>query len=114
MPGYFLKVSVIDRTVYGRGSTSSLAPNFCAATMPAPIFISPCVSVGPSSTTSARLPVTRSGCSTKIGDAASITRRALGLTERMLSRSLSIAAGSAESILLMMTTSAIRRLASAG
>ena len=79
MPGYFLNVSAIVPTAYGRGSTSSAAPSLRASTVPAPIFISPCVSVGPSSTTSARLPGMRSGWSTVSGDAASMTI-ALGLT----------------------------------
>lgn len=49
----------------------------------------------------------------KMGDAASIIV-AFAFTLRMLARSWSTAFGSALSILLMMTTSAIRRLASAG
>ena len=61
---YFSKVSAIVPTAHGRGSTISAAPSRSAATKPAPNFISPCVSVGPSSTTSTRLPRIAPGSST--------------------------------------------------
>ncbi len=81
--------------------------------MPAPYFISPWVSVGPSSTTSTFLPCTSSGLSTVTGEAP-MMMRAVGLTERTASSSASMPARSAESTLLSTTTSARRRLTSPG
>ena len=84
-----------------------------AATTPAPYFISPCVSVGPSSTTRTRLPRICSAPSTEIGEAASITT-APGFSSRIERRTASMPSGSAVSILLITTTSARRRFASPG
>jgi hypothetical protein len=67
-------------TANGRGSTISRAPNFFASTVPAPKRISPCVTVGPSSTTSTVRPVTAAGRSAVTGEAAStITASALAV-----------------------------------
>ncbi len=113
MPGYFSKVAAIVPTAHGRGSTNSAAPYFLAATTPAPYFISPWVSVGPSSITKTLLPLIFSYSSTKRGDAASTTT-ALGLAASMFCRTVSTSDALAVSILLITTTSANRRLVSPG
>ena len=101
--GYFRKVSAISPTRYGRGSTISAAPYLRAATIPAPIFIPPCVRVGPSSTTRTRLPRIFSQPSTKMGLAASTTA-ASGACRTMLSRTWFTWSSEAESTLLMTMT----------
>src|SRR5450756_2696463 len=72
--GYFSKVALISPTANGRGSMNSATPSCLAATVPAPYFISPCVSVGPSSTTRTFLPWTSSGLSTVTGEAPMMMR----------------------------------------
>ena len=97
---------------YGTGSTTSAAPKRRAATMPAPKVMPPCVSVGPSSTTATRLPSIVPPSS--VSDERARITSARGLRLAMSARTISTAPGSAESTLLMTTTSAIRRLASPG
>src|SRR5581483_10278306 len=92
----------MDPTAKGRGSTSSRAPYCRAATTPAPYDISPCVSVGPSSTTSTRLPLICSGAATETRHAVSRTV-ALGLCFRMLSRKTWTSPVAAVSTLLITT-----------
>jgi len=75
----------------------SAAPNCLAATVPAPYFISPCISVGPSSTTSTRLPRMSSGLSTVVG-LSPMMICAFGLTECTASSSASMPARSAVSV----------------
>ncbi len=100
-------------TAQGRGSTISAAPWLRAATTPAPNFISPWVSVGPSSTTSARLPRIASGSST-VTRLLALTTVAVGFSSRIVSISWFTCSVDAESILLITITSAMRRLASPG
>ncbi len=113
MPGYFSKVAFISPTANGRGSMSSAAPNCLAATVPAPYFISPWVSVGPSSTTSTFLPLMAAESSTVKGEAA-ITTCAAGFTAATLASTVSMPARSAVSTLLTTITSAMRRFTSPG
>jgi hypothetical protein len=56
MADVVLAERLLDRADRPRPRVDDLARRRCAATTPAPIFISPCVRVGPSSTTSTRLP----------------------------------------------------------
>ena len=105
--------SAIEPTAYGLGSTISAAPAARAPTTPAPKDIEPCVSVGPSSMTTTRLPSTREGSLTVTGESASMMR-ARGLRPSTEAVTSSMAAASAESHLATMTTSAIRTLASPG
>src|SRR5699024_2342045 len=111
--GYFSKVSVSDPTVYGSGLTISLTPIRSAAMIPAPIFISPCVNVGPSSTTSTRLFFINSGLSTVIVDSDLIIVLS-GFACLILSSTIWIDFSSALSILLMMATSVVLRHTSPG
>ena len=83
MCGYFAKVSLIEPTAKGRGSTSSEAPPAFAASTAAPYVISPWVSVGPSSIARTRLPaIWCVSCSTSNGDAAR-TIAASGFAKRI-------------------------------
>jgi hypothetical protein len=75
--------------------------------------MSPWVSVGPSSTTSTRLPFTAAGLSTVTGLSASMMV-ALGFIALMLARTVAISLALAVSTLLITTTSAMRRLAAPG
>src|SRR6266511_149904 len=92
-------VSLIDPTAKGRGSTIFAAPAFRAATRPAPNGISPCVSVGPSSTTRTYRP-SRSGPSSRVGGDSAKMTVAMGLTDSMFSSTRSTLCASAESTLL--------------
>src|SRR2546430_1870952 len=96
----------MEPTAYGRGSTISLTPYFRAAITPAPNAIPPCVTVGPSSTTSARRPVSKDGSSTCTGDAASIIT-ALGFTRATLARTLVTSCGGAVSTSCITATTAL-------
>ena len=84
-----------------------------AATTPAPIFMEPWVSVGPSSTTSTRLPAIVSASSTVTRELA-FTTVADGFTSAIVASSCATCSGVAESILFTMIASAARRLASPG
>ena len=110
---YFAYTSRSEPTANPRGSTISAAPARRAATTPAPRVISPCVSVGPSSITSTRVPAISSGRSARTGLSARITV-APGFTRSMEPSTVATCSDVAESILLMTTASAIRRFASPG
>jgi hypothetical protein len=112
MDGYRSKVVAMEPTAYGRGSTS-VAPACRAATVPAPNGIPPCVMVGPSSTTSTRLPANDWPGSRVTGDAARTTM-ASGFVAYTLATTRPTAAGSALSVLLTTTMSAIRKFSSPG
>src|SRR5512132_161179 len=109
--GHFTKTFFNEPTANGRGSTIFAAPALLAATSPAPNGISPWVSVGPSSTTSTSLP-RRSGPASSTGGDFANTKVAIGLAASTFSTTCSTLCASAESTLLITTTSAIRRLTS--
>src|SRR5574341_972183 len=113
VPGYAAKVSAIEPTAQDRGSTRVVAPACRAATVPAPYAMLPWVRVGPSSTTSTRLPASDGPGMRLTGDAAR-TMVAVGLAAATLAATVATACGSAVSILLITTTSAIRRFVSPG
>ena len=110
---YLRNVSSIVPIAHGRGSTISAAPCCRAATTPAPYFISPCVSVGPSSITRTRLPAIASGSST-VTRLFARTTVACGLIERIVASSAASCSGVAESTLLITITSAMRMFVSPG
>ena len=112
--GYSSRVFAIEPTANGRGSTSSAAPFAFAARTAAPYAISPCVSVGPSSMASTRLPATVSPFSSKRNGEAANTIFASGLTLRIESSTASTPSGGAVSTLFTTHTWAMRRFVSPG